>query len=76
MDENKEFKCERCNEITDEKGNVFFAFLLLLLVLGAGLFHHEKNICKDCAGFLNFIAFISLTLLLIILFVVMVVYSF
>ncbi len=73
MDETKKFTCGRCNEIVDEKGNVFFWSILFLLILGMGFFHVENNICKDCAGFLNFIAFSLLIFLSIILFIVTVI---
>ena len=44
MGENKNFTCEQCNEVAEEKGNIFWGAVLLLLIPGVAFSCRKKHL--------------------------------
>ena len=63
-------KCSRCGEQQDEAGKVFPLLVPLLWLFGG--FSPLSNLCKSCAGFVNFLGVFFFIAALIVIFVMVV----
>ncbi|RKZ49119.1 MAG: hypothetical protein DRQ58_02780 [Gammaproteobacteria bacterium] len=65
METTQEFKCDRCNSLSNEERTVISPYIILLFTFGFVYWPPEKRLCKDCAGFINLMSILLLLFILI-----------